>query len=83
LSRLAFPLATSSAPDEPLLGDAASAVREATSVLQTWKLDPVTLAIRARAERQLGQPAAGQDQAAGLSGWRGGAAQLRASAQRA
>jgi tetratricopeptide (TPR) repeat protein len=61
-------------------GNAAGTVRESTTVLQTWKLDPVTLAIRAQAERRLGQPGARQDQAEARSAWRGGAALLRDSA---
>jgi hypothetical protein len=59
-------------------GDAAGAVREASAVLQTWKLDPVTLAVRARAERTLGQTGAARDEAAARSGWHGSAAELRA-----
>jgi len=62
-------------------GDAAGAIREATTVLRTWKLDPVTLAIRAQAERRLGQPGARQDQAEARSAWRGGAALLRDGAE--
>lgn len=61
-------------------GDAAGAIREASSVLQTWKLDPVALTIRAEAERKLGKAQAGADEAAARSGWHGGAAQLRADA---
>ncbi len=61
-------------------GDAAGAVREASSVLLTWKLDPVTLAIRAQAERKLGQLGARLDAAQARSAWRGAAALLRDSA---
>jgi tetratricopeptide (TPR) repeat protein len=61
-------------------GDAAGAVREASTVLQSWKLDPVALTIRAEAERKLGRPNARQDEAAARSGWRGDIAQLRADA---
>jgi hypothetical protein len=61
-------------------GNAAGAIREASTVLQSWKLDPVALTIRAEAERKLGQPTARQDEAAARSGWHGDAAQLRAAA---
>ena len=61
-------------------GDAAGAEREASAVLQTWKLDPLTLAIRARAERQLHQPGADGDEAAAREGWHGDPAALRSGA---
>jgi hypothetical protein len=59
-------------------GDAAGAEREASKVLETWKLDPLTLAIRAQARRQLHDPAAAQDEAAARGAWRGDPAMLRA-----
>jgi hypothetical protein len=52
-------------------GDAAGAKRETSAVLQTWKLDPVALAIQARAERALRQPDAQRDAASARAGWRG------------
>jgi tetratricopeptide (TPR) repeat protein len=58
-------------------GDAAGAMREASTVLTRWKLDPVALALKAQAEQALGQPGADLDWAAAASGWRGGAAQLQ------
>lgn len=61
-------------------GDAAGAEREADAVLKTWRLDPVTLAIRADAEQALRQPAAAADLAAALSGWHGDARSLAAAA---
>ena len=61
-------------------GDAAGAEREATAVLAIWRLDPVTLAIRAAARRSLGQPGADADLAAAHAGWHGDPAALRAAA---
>jgi hypothetical protein len=62
-------------------GDAAGAVRETSAVLQSWKLDPLTLVIRARAERALGQAAAAdQDESAARKGWYGEAALLSPAA---
>jgi len=62
-------------------GDVAGAEREATTGLQTWKLDPVTLAIRARAERVLRHPGAERDEIAARQGWHGSAALLIAAAE--
>jgi hypothetical protein len=59
-------------------GDAAGAVREAQTVLKSWRLDPVTLALLARAEAALKSPAADADLAAARHGWRGDAAALGA-----
>ena len=61
-------------------GDAAGAEREADAVLGAWRLDPVTLAIRAEARRTLGHPGAAADLAAARRGWRGDAAGLKAAA---
>lgn len=61
-------------------GDAAGAAREASAVLQGWKQDPITLAIRARAERRLGQAAARADAVAARQGWRGEPSALRLAA---
>jgi tetratricopeptide (TPR) repeat protein len=74
-----FPVRRNLAAARLAKGDAAGAAREAATVLETWKKDPVTLALLARAERRLGTPAAGRDQAAALRGWRGDAAALRAA----
>jgi tetratricopeptide (TPR) repeat protein len=51
-------------------GDPAGAEREAAKVLASWKLDPVTLEIRSRAERALHEATAQQDQALAQK-WRG------------
>ncbi len=61
-------------------GDAAGAEREATTVLATWRLDPVTLAIRAAARQALGHPGADADLAAAHAGWHGDLAKLEAAA---
>ncbi len=61
-------------------GDAAGAEREATTVLATWRLDPVTLAIRAAARQALGHPGADADLAAAHAGWHGDPAELKAAA---
>jgi hypothetical protein len=62
-------------------GDAAGAEREADAVLQSWRLDPVTLAIRAGARRTLGRAGdAAADLVAARRGWRGDPAGLRAAA---
>ena len=58
-------------------GDAAGAERETAKVLQTWKLDPVTLAIRAAAEAALNQPGAARDRQDAQRLWRGDSAALR------
>ena len=52
-------------------GDTAAAEREASTVLKSWKLDPVTLAIRSRAEASRNEPGAGADEAAARRGWFG------------
>jgi hypothetical protein len=49
-------------------------------VLQTWRLDPVTLAIRAQARQALGHADAATDLAAARHGWHGDAAELKAAA---
>jgi tetratricopeptide (TPR) repeat protein len=62
-------------------GDAAGASREATAALAVWKLDPLSLAVRAQAERSLGQTGlAAKDEAAARQGWRGPPSALRAEA---
>lgn len=61
-------------------GDAAGAEREATTVLATWRLDPVTLAIRAAARQAQRHPGADADLAAAHAGWRGDPAALKAAA---
>jgi tetratricopeptide (TPR) repeat protein len=60
--------------------DAKGAEREATAVLQTWQLDPVTLAIRAAARQALREPDAAADLTAAQAGWHGDPAQLTAAA---
>lgn len=52
-------------------GDAASAEHESSTVLRSWKLDPVTLAIRSRAEKSRNEARAGLDWAAARRGWFG------------
>ena len=52
-------------------GDAAAAEREASTALGSWKLDPVTLEIRARAEAARNEPGAEADGAAARRGWFG------------
>ncbi|MFI4975452.1 MAG: hypothetical protein ACHP84_13010, partial [Caulobacterales bacterium] len=59
-------------------GDAVGAEREASTVLRTWRLDPLTLAIRARAERKLHALGASEDMLAARAGWYGDARELRA-----
>jgi hypothetical protein len=76
-----YPVRRSLAAARLAKGDAAGAEREAATVLQTWKLDPVTLAIAASAERRLGQPEAARDEAAARQGWRGDPAVLSADAR--
>ena len=52
-------------------GDAAGAEREACTVLKSWKLDPVTLAIRSRAEESRHDSRATLDWNAAQKGWFG------------
>jgi tetratricopeptide (TPR) repeat protein len=52
-------------------GDAAAAEREASAVLKSWKLDPVTLAIRSRAEESRHDSRARPDWNAARKGWFG------------
>lgn len=52
-------------------GDAAGAEREASAVLESWKLDPVTLAIRSRAEASHHDTRATSDWNAARKGWFG------------
>lgn len=52
-------------------GEAAAAEREASTVLGSWKLDPVTLEIRAQAETARKEPGAEADEAAARRGWFG------------
>ena len=52
-------------------GDAAGAVAQATSVLQHWRLDPVTLEILGRAQQALKSPDAAKTLAAAEAAWRG------------
>ena len=61
-------------------GDAAGAEREADAALKTWRLDPVSLAVRARAEQALRDPAAAADLAAARKAWHGDARELAAAA---
>jgi tetratricopeptide (TPR) repeat protein len=61
-------------------GDAAGAERETVKVLRTWKLDPITLAIRAAAEQSLNQPGAAQDRRDAGRLWHGEPAALRVAA---
>ena len=76
-----FPVRRSLAAALLAKGDAAGAARETAAVLRIWKLDPVTLAIQAQAERRLGQgEAADRDEAAARGGWRGDPAELAAAA---
>lgn len=52
-------------------GDAAAAEREADTVLTSWKLDPVTLEIRSRAEESRHESRASADRVAARQGWFG------------
>jgi tetratricopeptide (TPR) repeat protein len=52
-------------------GDAAAAEREANTALRSWKLDPVTLAIRSHAEKSRDEPRAKSDWDAARRGWFG------------
>ena len=52
-------------------GDAKAAEREADTVLSTWKLDPITLAIRSKAERALKDPRAQTDWKSAIRRWHG------------
>lgn len=61
-------------------GDAAGAEREASATLKDWKLDPMTLAIRAQAEEMRHEPGAEGDMDAARKGWRGDPAALSAGA---
>jgi tetratricopeptide (TPR) repeat protein len=64
-------------------GDAAGAERETAKVLLAWKLDPITLAIRAAAEQSLNQPAAARDRQDAQRLWHGDPASLRVAADSA
>ncbi|HEY1425166.1 MAG TPA: hypothetical protein VGF50_00715 [Caulobacteraceae bacterium] len=75
-----FPVRRSLAAALLAKGDAVSAEREADAVLKTWRLDPVTLAIRAQAEQALRQPGAAADLSAARSGWHGDPGALVAAA---
>jgi tetratricopeptide (TPR) repeat protein len=57
-------------------GDAKAAERAADAVLKAWKLDPVTLAIRSKAEESLKDPHAQLDWNVALHGWHGDPSQL-------
>jgi tetratricopeptide (TPR) repeat protein len=76
-----YPVRRSLAAARLANGDAAGAEHEAATVLQTWKLDPVTLAIAASAERLLGRAEAARDEAAARAGWHGDPASLSAAAR--
>ncbi len=52
-------------------GDASGAERNASRALAVWKLDPITLMIRAAAEQALRASGATQDRVAARRGWRG------------
>ena len=52
-------------------GDVAAAERESSTVLGSWKLDPVTLAVRSAAERSRKDERAKLDWAAARRGWSG------------
>src|SRR6185312_1961835 len=52
-------------------GNPAAAEREASAVLESWKRDPVTLAIRSRAEESRHEPRASSDRVAAQQGWFG------------
>ena len=58
-------------------GDAAGAERESAKVLGVWKLDPITLAIRADAEAALNQPGAARDRLDAQRLWHGDPGALR------
>jgi tetratricopeptide (TPR) repeat protein len=73
-----YPVRRSLAAARLAAGDAAGAEREADAVLRDWKLDPVTLAIRAGAERALHQPTAAKDARDAAGRWRGDAHSLQA-----
>jgi len=75
-----FPVRRSLAAALLAKGDATGAERETAAVLRVWKLDPITLAIQAAAERRLGQSdAAAKDEAAARAGWHGDPAELSAA----
>jgi len=57
-------------------GDAKGAEREADAVLKAWKLDPVTLAIRSKAEEALKDPGAQLGWNAAIHNWHGDPRQL-------
>jgi hypothetical protein len=57
-------------------GDAKGAEREADAVLKAWKLDPVTLAIRSKAEEALKDPRAQLDWNTAIRNWHGDPRQL-------
>ncbi len=76
-----YPVRRSLAAARLAKGDAAGAERETATVLRAWKLDPVTLAIAASAERTLGQSEAARDDAAARQGWHGDPATLSAVAK--
>jgi tetratricopeptide (TPR) repeat protein len=52
-------------------GDAKAAEQEADAVLKTWKLDPITLAVRSKAEEALKDPDAQIDWEAAIRNWHG------------
>jgi tetratricopeptide (TPR) repeat protein len=77
-----FPVRRGLAAARLAAGDAAGAMREADAVLRVWKLDPVSLAVRAEAEAALHRPTARADADAAARLWQGDAASLRAAAAR-
>jgi len=77
-----YPVRRSLAAARLAKGDAAGAEREADAVLKVWKLDPVTLAIRADAEKALHQPTAAADALEARRLWHGGVGSLQAAAAR-
>jgi tetratricopeptide (TPR) repeat protein len=75
-----YPVRRSLAAARLAKGDAAGAEHEADTVLKVWKLDPVTLAIRADAEKARHQPTAAADALEARRLWHGGARSLQAAA---
>lgn len=57
-------------------GQAEAADHEAAAVLKAWKLDPIALAIRSKAEESLNDPHAKLDWNAAIHNWHGDARQL-------
>lgn len=72
----AYPIRRSLAAALLANGDAGASEREATLVLGRWELDPIALAIRAKAEEALKDPRAQFDWNAAIRAWHGKVAEL-------